>query len=284
MYVVAGATGHTGQVVAETLLDRKQPVRVIVRDEAKGAPWKARGVEVAVAALEDPQALARALAGADGVYALVPPDYRAAEPLAAQRRVVESWASAIEAAKPKHVVLLSSIGAQLPAGTGPIRGLHYAEERFARLPTALTALRAAYFLENWGGVLEPVTKQGVLPSMLTPDRQVPMVATADIGRVAVELLLKGPSSKGVVELASVDHSPQEIGALFGRLLERPIQVVPVPEQGIVPALKAAGFTDGLAELFREMNVGLNQGHIKFTGTPVRGQVSAETVLRKLLGR
>ena len=40
MFVVLGATGHTGAVVAETLLARKQSVRVVVRSADKGAAWK----------------------------------------------------------------------------------------------------------------------------------------------------------------------------------------------------------------------------------------------------
>src|SRR4051794_38230603 len=77
MYVIAGATGHTGRVVANTLLAEKQPVRVIVRDSAQGAEWKQRGAEVAVAALDDAAAVAQALRGADAAYLLVPPNYGA---------------------------------------------------------------------------------------------------------------------------------------------------------------------------------------------------------------
>src|SRR5262245_12986373 len=111
MFVIAGVSGHTGSVVASTLLDAGKKVRVIVRDAAKGKPWQARGAEVAVASLEDPAALGQALRGADGVYALIPPDYVADDPRAAQDRVSDAWAQAIAGARPKHVVLLSSIGA-----------------------------------------------------------------------------------------------------------------------------------------------------------------------------
>src|SRR5437660_10880698 len=110
MYVIAGATGQTGRVVANTLLAQKQPVRVVVRDQARGAEWKQRGAEVAVAALEDGPALAEAFRGAAGAYLLVPPHYGAPSMLAAQRRIVDTLA---QAPRPKHVVLLSSVGAQL---------------------------------------------------------------------------------------------------------------------------------------------------------------------------
>ncbi|HSK05858.1 MAG TPA: NAD(P)H-binding protein, partial [Kofleriaceae bacterium] len=70
MYVIAGVSGNTGSVAADTLLAANKPVRVIVRDAAKGEPWKAKGAEVAIASFEDRAALARALAGATGAYLL----------------------------------------------------------------------------------------------------------------------------------------------------------------------------------------------------------------------
>ena len=86
MIVVLGATGHTGSVVAETVLERKQPVRVVVRSADKGAVWAAKGAEVAVASLDDQAALTKALRGASGAYLLIPPHYGATSWLAAQRR------------------------------------------------------------------------------------------------------------------------------------------------------------------------------------------------------
>ncbi len=84
MFVVVGATGNTGSAVADTLLSRKQPVRIVVRSADKGAAWKAKGAEIAVASLDDVSALTKAFEGAKGVYLLVPPNYGAR--LAADQR------------------------------------------------------------------------------------------------------------------------------------------------------------------------------------------------------
>src|SRR5580704_14590954 len=73
MFAVAGVSGHTGRVVAETLLGQNKPVRVIVRDAAKGEDWKKRGAEVGLADLDDADALTQALRGASGAYLLLPP-------------------------------------------------------------------------------------------------------------------------------------------------------------------------------------------------------------------
>ena len=112
MFAITGVTGNTGAVVAETLLAAGQPVRVIVRDAAKGAPWKARGAEVAVADVADVAALTAALRGVAGAYFLVPPVVASPTPLEDNRRVVDTLVAATAAAKVPHVVLLSSVGAR----------------------------------------------------------------------------------------------------------------------------------------------------------------------------
>ena len=283
MFVIAGASGHTGSVVASTLLGQGKKVRVIVRDEKKGTPWKAKGAEVALADLDDAAALGRALAGADGVYALIPPNFAADDPLTAQGHLVETWAAAIAAARPRHVVLLSSVGAELDGGTGPIVVAHRAEEKLRATGVKLTVLRAAYFMENWGGMAAPAKANGVLPSMLAPGHAASMVATADIGRVAAEALLEGERAPELIELAGPrDYTPEEVAAAFGRALGRKVEVVPVPEEGIEPALQQAGFKPKLAALFREMNGALNRGTIHWSGTPRRGRVGIEDVVRDLV--
>jgi uncharacterized protein YbjT (DUF2867 family) len=128
MFVVLGATGNTGAVVAETLLSQRQPVRVVVRSDEKGAAWKARGAEVAVGSLDDVSALTKTFEGATGVYLLVPPNYGAKAWLTDQRTRMDRAAEAVKKSEVQHVVFLSSIGAQTPAGTGPIQASRYGEQ------------------------------------------------------------------------------------------------------------------------------------------------------------
>jgi uncharacterized protein YbjT (DUF2867 family) len=280
MYVITGATGRTGSVAARTLLDRGHKVRVVVRDEARGAEWKKRGAEVAIARFDDTAALSEALRGADAVYLMVPPNMTSNAVLADQGKVVDALVRAVAAAKPKRVVLLSSVGAEHESGTGPIQTLHYAEKKLGAL-APLTALRPAYFMENWAGVVPVAQAQSILPSTLRSDRSFPMVATEDIGRVVAELLVDG--KPGVVELAGPqEYSPLDAGAALTKILGKPIKVIDVPDEGVVPALKQAGFTDDLAALFREMVGGFNSGRVLAPQKPLRGTVTLEAVLRQLV--
>jgi uncharacterized protein YbjT (DUF2867 family) len=284
MFVISGVTGHTGAVVASTLLAGGHQVRVIVRDAKKGEPWQQRGAEVAVAQLGNVEQLTRALDGASGVYALVPPDYGADDILAAQAQVTDSWRQAITRAKPRHVVLLSSVGAHLPGPTGPIRTVHRAEAELGATAVPLTALRAAYFMENWASLVAPMKGDGVLPSMLTPGRAVEMVATEDIGRVAAEALAKGPGAAGIIELTGPrPYTPEDVAAEFGKALGRKLTLVPVPQEAIEPALTQSGIKPKMAALFREMTVSFNEGYIVAATPPVRGRVGLDVVAKKLVG-
>ena len=283
MYVVFGVTGNTGKVVADSLLAQKKPVRVVVRDAAKGEPWKARGAEVAVATVSDAKALENALRGADGAYILLPPDYATNKVLEDKKKEVAAFAAAIPASGVKHVVLLSSYGAHQPDGTGPIRWLHPAEKVFADLGTPFTFLRASFFMENWATSLGPVKETGTLYAMFK--KKLPMIATKDIGTTAATLLLEGASKTSVVNLRGpAEHDPADVAKTLGRILGKQVNVVFVPEEGRIPALVAAGMTPDMANLYRELTVGVDSGKVAFEagGRNLKGTTPLESVLRELM--
>ncbi len=266
MFVVAGVTGNTGKAVAEILLGRNQPVRVVVREEKKAAGWRARGAEVAAASMDDAATLARVLAGAAGAYLLIPPQLAAEDPIAAQRPFSDAIAHAVRASGIPHVVLLSSLGAQHAQGTGAVRSLHYAEQVIGRAAKNVTVLRAAYFIENWASGLGQAQSRGVLPSFLTPGRALPMVAVRDIGRVAAEALLDPATGTRLVELVGPeDWTPEDVARELSRVLGRDVRVQGAPLDAVVPTFTSFGLPVGAAQLFRELYEGLNSGHIAREG-------------------
>ncbi len=171
MFVIAGVTGRTGKVVAETLLGQSLPVRVIVRDAKQGEAWKARGAEVAIADLKDARALTQALRGASGAYLLGPSPMDTTDIEKNGRDLAASFKAAITESGVKHVVLLSSIGAHLSSGTGPIMSLRVIEHALTGLKAHVTFLRAGYFMENFLGSLQPMQAQGVLPAMFNAGKR-----------------------------------------------------------------------------------------------------------------
>jgi uncharacterized protein YbjT (DUF2867 family) len=155
MYVIAGVTGHVGSVAAQELLNQKRKVRVLVRDPSKGEPFAKQGADVAVGSLEDQAFLIKALTGAEGAFLLMPPNFATNDFPAYQRKLADTASAAVKAAGVPHVVLLSSIGADLESGLGPISGLNYFERKLRESGAKLTALRPGFFMENVAMSLGP---------------------------------------------------------------------------------------------------------------------------------
>jgi uncharacterized protein YbjT (DUF2867 family) len=280
-YVVAGVSGNTGKVVAET-----EKVRVIVRDLAKGQAFAAQGAEVAVADLTDAPALAKALSGAKGAYLLVPPDVTAENVLAAQARVTESIAKAVAEARVPHVVFLSSIAAHLPSGTGPIATVADAEKRLGTLAgTAFTFLRPSYFMENFAGSLGELG-QGVFNSFIAAGRAFPVIATQDIGLAAAERLLRGAKANEVVQLAGPkDVTIEEVAAVFGEVARRPVELRVAPTSIMVDVLAGFGLSRDMGRLYVEMTDSLNAGSLTYDASlPVeRTRTPLIEVAKRLVG-
>src|ERR1041385_2066624 len=161
MYVVTGATGNTGRVIANRLLDAGKKVRVISRSSEHLKLFVARGAEPFVADLSDSAALAKAFAGAEAVYAMIPPSATSQDYRAEQRRASETIAGALQTAGVKHVVALSSVGADKPSGTGPVAGLHEFENKLNTISGLnVVHLRPGYFMENTLGQAQAIRAMG----------------------------------------------------------------------------------------------------------------------------
>lgn len=288
MYAITGVTGHTGSAAAETLLAQGKKIRVVVRDAAKGEAWKARGAEVAIAALEDSAALARAFAGVDGAFVLLPPNPTSTDPIGANAALTASIAMAVKASGLPHVVLLSSIGAQHADGTGPIRALHVAERELAATGAGLTAVRAAYFQENWGASLGTLAT-GTIYAFVPASLSFPQVATVDIGRTVAAALVEGArrGEKRVIELAGPrEISGEDVGRALTAITGSPVAVQTAPLDQVVPVFTGVGLSKEMAELYREMYEGIISGRVAWergAAGATRGSASIEDTLRTLLG-
>ncbi|MET0388446.1 MAG: NmrA family NAD(P)-binding protein [Polyangiales bacterium] len=289
MYVVTGATGNTGKIVAERLLEAGKRVRAIVRSREKAAALAERGAEIVVADLHDERLMADAVSGAQGVYLLSPPDQRAADFIADRKRLSETLARVLERASVPHVVLLSSIAAQHAQGTGPIITAYNAEQALKSAGVTSTFLRAGYFIENWASVL-PVAKQdGVLPAFFPLDKQVWMIDTRDIGEVAAKVLLAGPPKQRThtIELSGpVPVSPSDVAATLSRVLGRVVHPVHVPLEQVVPQLTSVGISPQFAALMHALNDAITHGdRITWEGQGERvlAKTTLEDSLRALVG-
>ncbi|HUJ39042.1 MAG TPA: NmrA family NAD(P)-binding protein [Candidatus Acidoferrales bacterium] len=272
MYVITGATGNTGKIIADKLLAARQKVRVIGRSAERLQLFVAKGAEAFVGSLDDAETMARAFTGAKAVYAMIPPDLKSKDYRADQERTSDALAAGIEKAGVPHVVLLSSFGADKPDKTGPIAGLHNFEQKLNKI-SALNALylRPGYFMENLLPQIGVVKSMGMMAGPVKADVGLPMIATRDIGEYAAgaitALNFKGKQTR---ELQGArDVAMKHAAAIVGAAIGKPnLSYTHAPAMMLKPAMVAMGISANVVDLLLEMSEAINSGYVK--GLEARG--------------
>lgn len=274
MITVLGATGQVGSKVAAKLLAQKQRVRVIGRDAGKLAQMH-QGAEAAAGDINDVAFLTKTLTGVDAAFVMIPPDYSAKSFGEHYRKASEAIVQAIKASGIKHVVDLSSFGADLEDGTGPIKFLHAHEERLNKIEGVnVLHLRPAYFFENLLANTELIKAQSIMGSHIAADVKMAMIATDDIAAAAVDALTtRAFKGKSVQELLGPkDMTMNEAAAHISEAAGKPVKYIAFDADSTKQALLGFGFSLDTANLFVEMSQALNTGLIR----PKRNAASTTT--------
>ncbi len=279
MYVVIGANGQVGRKVVEQLSRRGAAVRAIVQRVEAGQALP--HVEARVGDATDVAFLREALSGADALFTLTPPSFNAPSHARAVDRFGSAVLAAIAASDVRKVVNLSSAGATLPQGTGPIAGLYRNEQRLNSLATVdVLHLRAASFMENLLAKIGPMRQAGVFPDMADGDVPMPMVAAGDLAQAAADALL-APTFTGksaAVLLGDRDYTMREATAILGAAVGRPdIAYVRAAPADAKAALIAHGFSPDVADQFEEMADALSRRRIQDTVTRTAASTTATSL-------
>jgi uncharacterized protein YbjT (DUF2867 family) len=266
MYVIIGATGNTGSVVAKELLNRGQKVRAIGRTADRLQPLAKLGAEPFVADIADAGALGRAFTDAKAAYVMIPPGMPNEDVLAHDERVTDALASAIEKSRIKHVVALSSIGADKTEKTGAVAGLTRLEQKLHRVADLdVICLRAGYLMENTLSQIGMLKALGKTGGPLRGDLKLPMIATHDIGAFAADALLQlSFSGKQTRELLGQrDLDMKEATAIIGKAIGKPdLQYVQLPPEQVRRGLLQVGMSRNMADLLLQMSDSLNSGFMR----------------------
>jgi uncharacterized protein YbjT (DUF2867 family) len=258
-YVILGASGNTGSIIADFLLSKGKQVRVVGRDAGRLQRFVRQGAEAFTADWSDAAALSKAFSGARAAYLMLPP-IRSRED---QEQQSDAIAQAAKGSGLRYAVHLSSYGAHVPEGTGPIAGLHSSEQKLNAIGGLnVLHLRAAYFMENSLAAIGMIHGMGIFGHALLPDLKMPMIATRDIGDYAAQRLLALDfSGKQTRELLGErDLSMAEATALVARGIGKPdLRYQQFPYGQIQQALTDTGFSPQKAALYIEMFQAINAG-------------------------
>jgi uncharacterized protein YbjT (DUF2867 family) len=259
MYVVLGSSGNTGSIIADFLLSKGQKVRVVGRDLGRLQRFVRNGAEAYTTDLSDAAALTKAFGGARAAYLLLPPLNSREE----QERQSDAIATAVKNSHLRYAVHLSSYGAHVPKGTGPVTGLYSSEQKLNAISELdVLHLRAAYFMENNLTAIDMIHGMGLFGHALLPNLKVPMIATRDVGDYAAQRLLHldfaGKQTREL--LGERDLSMAEATAVIARSIGKPdLRYEQFSYDQVQQALAQMGFSPKKAAVYIEMFQAINAG-------------------------
>jgi uncharacterized protein YbjT (DUF2867 family) len=240
-----------------------EKVRVVGRNAGRLDKFVRKGAEPFTADVADAAALTSAFKGARAAFLMIPPAPASQDYRADQERASGAITTAVEKSGLHYAVNLSSIGAQAPAGTGPIAGQHSSEQKLNHVAALnVLHLRPAYFMENNLIAIGIMQSMGIFGNALKPDLKIPMIATRDVGDYAAERLLKLDfAGKGKRELLGERAlSMNEVTAIIARGIGKPdLHYMQFPYDQVQQALVQMGIPSKTAGQFVEMYKAMNEG-------------------------
>ncbi len=266
MYIVLGASGNTGQIVAKNLLAHGEKVRVIGRNAAHLQALAAHGAEAFIGDVTNADSLTKAFHKADAAYVMIPPNPTSNDFRGYQENVSDAIATAVKNAGVRNIVSLSSFGADKDSGTGPVVGLHSLEQKLNQVEGSnVLHLRAGYFMENTLPQVGAIRMAGSAIGPVAPDLKLPMIATRDIGEAAADALLhlgfRGKQTHELQGQRDLDYT--EAASIIGKNIGKPaLGYIQAPADQIRAAMVQMGMSDNFVGLILEMAGALNLGHMR----------------------
>lgn len=278
---ITGSLGNVGRPLTQQLVAAGHQVTVISHSNDKKAAIGALGAKPAIGSVSDAAFLTNAFTGADAVFAMTPPAYGIKNIVRNTIDNGKALATAIKQAHTPRVVMLSSIGADLPDGNGPIAALHDIEKIYSEIESAaFTFLRAGYFYINFNSNIPLIKNMGIIGANFPATTRLPLTHPADIATAAGEELQTPFTGKRVRYIISDVRPPKEIASAFGAAIGNPgLPWVEFTDAQSVEGMKQAGLPEELAMLFTEMGAGFRSGRIfkdfEMNGSPVEGRTKLE---------
>jgi uncharacterized protein YbjT (DUF2867 family) len=261
--IITGSLGNISRPLSTKLAANGHNVTVISSDSNKSDQIKSIGATPAIGSVTDEGFLTETLSGADVVYLMIPTNFAAPDIKADIAATGQIYANAVKAAGIKKVVMLSSLGAHLPEGTGPIAGIHRAEEILKKLDGVdLLILRPAYFYNNFYDNIDMIKHAGIIGSNFGAHQQLALVDPEDIAAVAIENMEKGFTGQSVIYVASDKPTLGEVAAALGNAIGKPeLPWVEFTDEQAITGMTDAGLPDDIAKNYAEMGAAIRSGII-----------------------
>ena len=264
-YILTGGAGHITKPLALRLLKAGHQVTVIGRSADNLKELEAAGAKPAIGSVEDSQFLTHTFTGADAVYLMIPPIWNPSDWKEAIGEVGKNYATALQQAGVKKAVLLSSVGAHMPDGCGPVSGLHKAEQALKTVPGLdILSLRPGYFYYNFFGNIGMIKNAGIIGSNFGGnDNKIILSSTDDIAAAAADALQDlSFSSFSIRYLVSDELSTTELAQKIGHAIGQPsLPWVVFTDEQAEQGLLGAGLPAENARNYVEMGTAIRSGQM-----------------------
>lgn len=262
-YVITGGAGNISKPLSLSLLQKGHKVTVIGRNLSNLSDLTDAGAQAAIGSVEDVAFLTATFSGADAVYLMIPPHFGAVDWKAYIGSIGTNYAKAIADSGVKQVVFLSSVGADLQDGCGPVSGLYRAEQALIGLNEVnIVFLRPSYFYNNLFANIGLIKAMGIIGgNFQIPSGKFPIVAPSDIADVAAGYLLN-PVFKGhtVEYIASEETSTDDIATAIGKAIGLPdLKWVQFTDEQALAGMLQAGLPEEVAKNYVEMGAAMHSG-------------------------
>jgi uncharacterized protein YbjT (DUF2867 family) len=278
---VTGSLGNIGKNLIPILTGAGHEVTAISSNIARKADIEALGAKAAIGSVSDSNFLATAFSGADAIFAMTPPNLGGSHIIENTTNAGKAFAAAITASGVKKVVMLSSIGADVPGGTGPIEGLHHIEQIYSQLEdVSVTFLRAGYFYTNYYNDIPLIKNAGIIGSNFPATALIPLVHPADIAAAAAEELQQTATGNKVRYIVSDYRPAADVASTFGAAIGKPeLPWVAFTDEEALQGMVQAGVPEEIAGLYTSMGAAIRNGAIQQdfvqTAAPVTGVIKLE---------
>ncbi|MEJ6981527.1 NmrA family NAD(P)-binding protein [Pedobacter sp. P351] len=281
-YIVTGSLGHISKPLTQQLIKAGHEVTVISNNPDNSAAIEKLGASAAIGSVEDPEFLLNAFKGADAAYTMVPPFFGSSNWKQQIADVGKNYAEAIKSAGIKHVVNLSSIGAHMPEGCGPVSGLYQVEKALNALEEVhVKHLRPGFYFYNFLNNAGMVKYMGIIGGNYGADTEMLMADPKDIAEVAAQELLDlsftGKSNRYII---SDERSTHEIARVLGQAIDKPdLTWVDFTDDATLGAMLQNGLPEDNAKNYTEMGTAIRSGemfsHYRKQGFIPQGKIRLE---------
>lgn len=261
-YVITGAAGNISKPLSERLLNAGHDITVIGRNAEHLEPLTRKGAKAAIGSVEDTGFLKNTFTGADAAYIMSPPQY-AAQNLDVFRQNAARYAEALKSAKVRYVVNLSSVGAHLPQGAGPVSGLYNVENELNKLAdTHVLHLRPGFFFTNFLANIGMIKHMNILGGNYGDANSIMILSHPnDVAEAAAHKLMQlsftGHSDR---YLASDERTTGDVARVLGAAIGKPdLLWVSFTDEQAYEGLKQAGLPDGMVQKYTEMGKAMRTG-------------------------